>query len=63
MSKRRLPEIATEADRVLAARIAADRLCADLREGELARSLWNQHPPEWEHFIDSAGAITSERQK
>lgn len=59
--RRRLPPILSDAERIEAARIAADRLTADLRERELARSAWSARPPTWDHFVDSAGQVISRK--
>lgn len=61
MTARRLPPIASDADRMAAAHIDADRLCAEMRETELARELWTEASAGWAHFIDSKAGITSER--
>ena len=62
MTERPLPPILNDADRIEATRIAADRLKAELCEAELARALWSERPATWTHYIDSSGAIFSERQ-
>lgn len=59
--RRKLPPILADTDRIEAARIAADRLTSELRESELARRLWTDRPASWHHYIDSAGAVHSER--
>lgn len=37
----------------------ADRLTAELREAELVRATWQERPPAWTHYIDSAGSVYS----
>jgi hypothetical protein len=59
LSRRRLAPIASDADRIEAARIMADRLTAELREAELVRATWQERPPAWTHYIDSAGSVYS----
>lgn len=66
--RRKLPPLASEADRIEAARIAADQLAAELREGSLYRRAWSDGDrhgfdiaENWNHYIDSAGAVHSER--
>ncbi len=60
MSRRRLPPLASDADRLEAARIAADLICAELRDRELRRAAWTASAPTWNHYIDSVGGVHSE---
>lgn len=59
---RKLPPIASDQDRIEAARIAADKLTAELRENELIRQAWTERPPAWHHYIDSVGTVYSLRE-
>lgn len=59
--RRKLPPIVADSDLIEAARIQADRICAQLREDALARALWADEPARWQHWIDSSGGIFSER--
>lgn len=59
--QRRLPPEASAEDRYAAARFAADRMCAEFRESELTRALWDSRPEQWVHEITDNGWIVSTR--
>ena len=59
---RRLPPLISDEERIEAARIAADKLCAELREADLIRAAWQEGRPAWSHYVDPAGAVHSRRQ-
>lgn len=61
MPRRRMPPVVSDADRIEAARIASDQLCAEMRSSELLRATWTDAPPLYDHFIASDGRIISER--
>jgi hypothetical protein len=58
---RELPPLASDRDRIEAARLAAERLKAEMVETELIRAAWDAPGPHFTHHMDSAGAIHSER--
>lgn len=58
---RKLPPIASDRDRIEAARIAANRLTAELQESDLTRAAWDETAPRWHHYADSVGTIHSQK--